>query len=46
MFRGSCCKRLGLDDEVSIFGNFQQKTYTIVFDGAKERIGFAPGGCD
>ncbi|KAG5225158.1 aspartyl protease family protein [Salix suchowensis] len=35
-----------LDEEVSIIGNFQQKTYTVVFDGVKERIGFAPGGCD
>jgi hypothetical protein len=41
-----CLAFAELDDEVSIFGNFQQKTYTVVFDGAKERIGFAPGGCD
>ena len=41
-----CLAFAELDDKVSIFGNFQQKTYTVVFDGAKERIGFAPGGCD
>ncbi|KAJ6732187.1 ASPARTYL PROTEASES [Salix purpurea] len=41
-----CLAFAELDDEVSIFGNFQQKTYTVVFDGVKERIGFAPGGCD
>ncbi|XP_061951180.1 aspartyl protease family protein At5g10770-like [Populus nigra] len=41
-----CLAFAELDEEVSIFGNFQQKTYTVVFDGAKERIGFAPGGCD
>ncbi|KAF9662028.1 hypothetical protein SADUNF_Sadunf18G0010500 [Salix dunnii] len=41
-----CLAFAELDDEVSIFGNFQQKTYTVVFDGVKERIGFAPGGCN
>ncbi|CAK7354024.1 unnamed protein product [Dovyalis caffra] len=41
-----CLAFAALDEEYAIFGNVQQQTYTLVFDGARERIGFAPGGCD
>ncbi|CAK7338002.1 unnamed protein product [Dovyalis caffra] len=41
-----CLAFAALDDEVAVLGNTQQRTYTVVYDGAKERIGFAPGGCD
>ncbi|XVF48234.1 hypothetical protein PTKIN_Ptkin03bG0173500 [Pterospermum kingtungense] len=29
----------------AIFGNFQQKTYEVVYDDVKGRVGFLPGGC-
>ncbi|CAN1227464.1 Aspartyl protease family protein At5g10770 [Linum perenne] len=32
-------------NDVAIFGNIQQKTMAVVYDGAKGRIGFASGGC-
>ncbi|CAK7354034.1 unnamed protein product [Dovyalis caffra] len=35
----------GSDSDFAIFGNFQQKTYEVVYDVAKEMVGFAPGGC-
>ncbi|XP_022732131.1 aspartyl protease family protein At5g10770-like [Durio zibethinus] len=31
--------------DVAILGNFQQKTYEVVYDDVKGRVGFAPGGC-
>ncbi|XWS72781.1 hypothetical protein CRYUN_Cryun02cG0070300 [Craigia yunnanensis] len=33
------------DTDVAIFGNTQQKTLQVVYDGAGGRIGFATGGC-
>ena len=33
------------DSDTSIFGNVQQRTYQVVYDSAKARVGFAPGGC-
>ncbi|CAK7354030.1 unnamed protein product, partial [Dovyalis caffra] len=33
------------DSYTSIYGNVQQKTYQVVYDGAKGRVGFAPAGC-
>ncbi|KAJ6434789.1 hypothetical protein OIU84_000096 [Salix udensis] len=33
------------DGDTSIFGNVQQRTYQVVYDGVKGRVGFAPGGC-
>ncbi|GKV03108.1 hypothetical protein SLEP1_g15471 [Rubroshorea leprosula] len=36
----------GDDSEVGIFGNVQQKTLQVVYDGAGERVGFGAGGCD
>ncbi|KAG2300836.1 hypothetical protein Bca52824_037308 [Brassica carinata] len=35
----------GNDDDVAIFGNVQQKTLQVVYDGAGGRVGFAPDGC-
>ncbi|OMO90656.1 Peptidase A1 [Corchorus olitorius] len=35
----------GDDTDVGIFGNTQQKTLQVVYDGAKGRLGFASGGC-
>uniref|UniRef100_A0A6N2KCH5 Peptidase A1 domain-containing protein n=1 Tax=Salix viminalis TaxID=40686 RepID=A0A6N2KCH5_SALVM len=35
----------GDDSDTSIFGNVQQRTYQVVYDGVKGRVGFAPGGC-
>ncbi|KAJ0090094.1 hypothetical protein Patl1_12628 [Pistacia atlantica] len=32
-------------DEVTVFGNAQQKTLEVVYDGVGERVGFAPRGC-
>ncbi|XVF35709.1 hypothetical protein REPUB_Repub18cG0169500 [Reevesia pubescens] len=31
--------------DVSIFGNTQQKTLQVVYDGVGKRVGFATGGC-
>ncbi|CAN1783096.1 Aspartyl protease family protein At5g10770, partial [Linum perenne] len=31
--------------DVAIFGNVQQQTIEVVYDGAGERVGFASGGC-
>ncbi|XVE97301.1 hypothetical protein REPUB_Repub03eG0007900 [Reevesia pubescens] len=31
--------------DVAIFGNVQQKTYEVVYDDVKGRVGFAPAGC-
>ncbi|XVF48235.1 hypothetical protein PTKIN_Ptkin03bG0173600 [Pterospermum kingtungense] len=33
------------DTDVGIFGNTQQKTLEVVYDGGGGRIGFATGGC-
>ncbi|KAL3617755.1 hypothetical protein CASFOL_038076 [Castilleja foliolosa] len=33
-------------DQLSIFGNTQQKTFEIVYDVARERLGFGRGGCE
>ncbi|XVE53503.1 hypothetical protein DITRI_Ditri03aG0008400 [Diplodiscus trichospermus] len=33
------------DTDVAIFGNTQQKTLQVVYDGAGGRIGFGTGGC-
>ncbi|XP_038699086.1 aspartyl protease family protein At5g10770-like isoform X2 [Tripterygium wilfordii] len=33
------------DTDVAIFGNTQQKTIEVVYDGAGGRLGFAPGRC-
>ncbi|KAF2313049.1 hypothetical protein GH714_008898 [Hevea brasiliensis] len=33
------------DSDIAILGNAQQKSYEVVHDLAKGRIGFAPGGC-
>ncbi|CAK7354026.1 unnamed protein product [Dovyalis caffra] len=41
-----CLAFAALDEEYAILGNTQQRTHRVFFDGAKERIGFAPGGCD
>ncbi|CAK7338001.1 unnamed protein product [Dovyalis caffra] len=41
-----CLAFAALDEEYAILGNTQQRTHTVFFDGAKERIGFASGGCD
>ncbi|XWS26137.1 hypothetical protein CRYUN_Cryun26dG0005000 [Craigia yunnanensis] len=35
----------GDDSDVAIFGNTQQKTLQVVYDGAAGRIGFGTGGC-
>ncbi|XP_065850409.1 aspartyl protease family protein At5g10770-like [Euphorbia lathyris] len=34
------------DSDFAIIGNAQQKTYEIVHDLGKERIGFSPNGCN
>ncbi|KAJ8775425.1 hypothetical protein K2173_023190 [Erythroxylum novogranatense] len=31
--------------DVAIFGNVQQKTLEVVYDGGRGRVGFASGGC-
>ncbi|KAG6770559.1 hypothetical protein POTOM_026244 [Populus tomentosa] len=33
------------DSEFGIFGNHQQKTYEVIYDGANGMLGFASGGC-
>ncbi|XP_010555463.1 PREDICTED: aspartyl protease family protein At5g10770 [Tarenaya hassleriana] len=33
------------DSSVAIFGNVQQQTLEVVYDGRGGRVGFAPGGC-
>ncbi|KAF5743377.1 Eukaryotic aspartyl protease family protein putative isoform 4 [Tripterygium wilfordii] len=33
------------DTDIAIFGNTQQKTIEVVYDGAGGRVGFAPGVC-
>ncbi|KAH0934462.1 hypothetical protein HID58_011579 [Brassica napus] len=33
------------DDDIAIFGNVQQRTMQIVYDGLGGRVGFAPNGC-
>ncbi|KAL3617756.1 hypothetical protein CASFOL_038077 [Castilleja foliolosa] len=33
-------------NQLSIFGNTQQKTFEIVYDVARERLGFGSGGCE
>ncbi|CAH2073182.1 unnamed protein product [Thlaspi arvense] len=33
------------DTDATIFGNVQQQTLQVVYDGAAKRIGFAPNGC-
>ncbi|KAL0888165.1 hypothetical protein Bca101_012148 [Brassica carinata] len=42
-----CLAFAGNDDEnkAAIFGNFQQQTLEVVYDGAGGRVGFAPNGC-
>ncbi|KAL3566031.1 hypothetical protein D5086_031446 [Populus alba] len=39
------CLAFAGNDDISVFGNVQQRTYQVVYDGAKGRVGFAPGGC-
>ncbi|XP_022732126.1 aspartyl protease family protein At5g10770-like isoform X2 [Durio zibethinus] len=42
------CLAFAANDDVSdvaIFGNTQQKTLQVVYDGAGGRVGFATGGC-
>lgn len=31
--------------DVFIFGNVQQKTLEVFYDGSAGKVGFAPGGC-
>ncbi|KAG2269732.1 hypothetical protein Bca4012_071860 [Brassica carinata] len=33
------------DNDIAIFGNIQQQTLEVVYDGAGGRVGFAPDGC-
>ncbi|KAJ0030339.1 hypothetical protein Pint_12546 [Pistacia integerrima] len=33
------------ETDVTIFGNVQQRTVEVVYDGARERVGFVPKGC-
>ncbi|WZZ22665.1 hypothetical protein YC2023_124052 [Brassica napus] len=33
------------DNNAAIFGNVQQQTLEVVYDGAAGRVGFAPNGC-
>ncbi|KFK25358.1 hypothetical protein AALP_AA8G103000 [Arabis alpina] len=33
------------ESDVAIFGNIQQKTMQVVYDGPGKRVGFAPNGC-
>ncbi|CAG7911538.1 unnamed protein product [Brassica rapa] len=42
-----CLAFAGNDDDgkAAIFGNLQQQTLEVVFDGAGGRVGFAPNGC-
>ncbi|KAL6137886.1 hypothetical protein ACLB2K_063175 [Fragaria x ananassa] len=42
-----CLAFVGNDDadELTIFGNTQQKNMEVLYDVAGERVGFAPGGC-
>ncbi|KAJ6856279.1 hypothetical protein NC651_038006 [Populus alba x Populus x berolinensis] len=35
----------GSDSDFAIFGNYQQKTYEVIYDVAKGMVGFAPKGC-
>ncbi|KAK8550591.1 hypothetical protein V6N13_119107 [Hibiscus sabdariffa] len=35
----------GDDTDIGIFGNTQQKTLQVVYDGAGGKLGFATGGC-
>ncbi|CAI0438592.1 unnamed protein product [Linum tenue] len=43
-----CLAFKGNDDasEVAVFGNVQQRTMEVVYDGARGRVGFAGGGCN
>ncbi|VVB13984.1 unnamed protein product [Arabis nemorensis] len=34
------------DGDAAIFGNVQQKTMQVVYDGPGNRVGFAPNGCN
>ena len=36
----------GDETSVNILGNTQQKTLTVVYDVAKQRIGFGAKGCN
>lgn len=42
-----CLAFAGNSDEnnAAIFGNVQQQTLEVVYDGAGGRVGFAPNGC-
>lgn len=35
----------GDDSDVGILGNVQQKTFNVVYDVSKKKIGFGPGAC-
>ncbi|QHO06314.1 hypothetical protein HN51_065181 [Arachis hypogaea] len=33
------------DNPIAIIGNFQQQTFTVAYDVANSKVGFAPAGC-
>ncbi|GJM99953.1 hypothetical protein PR202_ga17096 [Eleusine coracana subsp. coracana] len=39
------CLAFAATDSTAIIGNTQQQTFSVVYDVAQSRIGFAPGGC-
>uniref|UniRef100_A0A0A9DVQ7 Peptidase A1 domain-containing protein n=1 Tax=Arundo donax TaxID=35708 RepID=A0A0A9DVQ7_ARUDO len=39
------CLAFAPTDSTAIIGNTQQQTFSVVYDVAQSRIGFAPGGC-
>ncbi|GJN28947.1 hypothetical protein PR202_gb17125 [Eleusine coracana subsp. coracana] len=39
------CLAFAATDSTAIVGNTQQQTFSVVYDVAQSRIGFAPGGC-
>ncbi|CAL1385210.1 unnamed protein product [Linum trigynum] len=43
-----CLAFKGNDDasDVAVFGNVQQRTMEVVYDGVRGRVGFAGGGCN
>ncbi|PKU78728.1 hypothetical protein MA16_Dca000071 [Dendrobium catenatum] len=42
---GVSCLAFAAAKGVTIIGNWQQKTFDVVYDVGKGRIGFAGGGC-
>ncbi|KAK1296388.1 Protein ASPARTIC PROTEASE IN GUARD CELL 1 [Acorus calamus] len=42
---GTTCLAFAKASGVAIVGNRQQQTFRVVYDVAKSKIGFAPGGC-